>query len=213
MRRLPQKMAAVTLAVPQRERVPATVARTGDGWIDLLLQATPSTAPALLAHGGLFVEYFNDEGLCRLLARKGVGDEPEPVGGWGVGDVMRIDHDGAVQLLQARASIRADVVADIELISLETGARHRTTTTDLSGGGALLVSLPDARRGDAFEFELELPEHAIPVTGRLRVVSAALRERVAVEFTDLSLEDKTRVERFVVNVQSAARSARKVSAR
>lgn len=213
MRRLPQKMAAVTLAVPQRERVPAKVARTGNGWIDLLLQATPSTPPALLDHGGLFVEYFNDEGLCRLLARKGVGEEREPVGGWGVGDVMRIDHDGAVQLLQARASIRADVVADIELTSLDTGARHRTTTTDLSGGGALLVSLPNARRGDAFEFELELPQQAIPVTGRLRVVSSALRERVTVEFTDLSLDDQTRVERFVVNVQSAARNARRVGTR
>lgn len=213
MSRLPQKLAAVTLAVPQRERVPARVARTGDGWIDLLLQATPSTPPALLGQGSLFVEYFNDEGLCRLLARKGVGDELEPAGGWGLGDVMRIDHGGAVQLLQARASIRADIVADIELINLRTGARHRTTTTDLSGGGALLVSLPDARSGDAFEFELELPEQVIPVTGRLRVVSAAPQARATVEFTDVPLDDQTRIERFVVNVQSAARDARRIDVR
>ena len=67
---LPEITAEVTLAVPRRERVPASVAGTGDGWLDLLLQATPATPPSQLGQGGLFVEFVNDEGLCRLIGRE-----------------------------------------------------------------------------------------------------------------------------------------------
>jgi hypothetical protein len=209
MKRLPQRAAAVTLAVPRRERVPASVHRTGDGWIDLLLQATPSTPPSLLGQGGLFVEFFSEDGLCRLLGRKGVGDEREPIGGWGAGDIVRVDHDGAVQLLQARASIRAHIAAEITLTGLATGERHRTSTVDLSGSGALLMAVPGGRRGDAFEFEIELPDQPVPVTGRLRVVRVAPGWRAAVEFTDIADSDQTRLDAYVVNLQTAAREARR----
>jgi hypothetical protein len=209
MKRLPQRAAAVTLAVPRRERVPASVHRIGEGFIDLLLQATPSTPPSLLGQGGLFVEFFNEDGLCRLLGRKGSGEEREPIGGWGLGDVMRVDHDGAVQLLQARASIRAHIAAEITLTGLATGARQRTSTVDLSGSGALLMALPGGRRGDAFEFEIELPGQPVPVTGRLRVVRVAPGWRAAVEFTDISDADQTRLDAYVVNLQTAAREARR----
>jgi hypothetical protein len=209
MSRLPHKAAAVTLAVPRRERVPATVARSGDGWIELLLEATPSTPPSVLAQGALFVEFFNEAGLCRLLGRKGAVEEREPAGGWVSGDVMRVDHDGAVQLLQARASIRAAIAAEISLTSLATGERHRTSTIDLSGSGARVMAFPDVRRGDAFEFEIELPEQAIPVSGRLRVVRVVPGSRAAVAFTDISESDQTRLDAYVVNLQTVARNARR----
>jgi hypothetical protein len=209
MSRLPHRAAAVTLAVPRRERVPATVARSGDGWIDLLLNATPSTPPSVLAQGALFVEFFNEAGLCRLLGRKGASEDHEPAGGWVTGDVMRVDHGGAVQLLQARASIRAAVAAEISLTSLATGQRHRTSTVDVSGSGALLMSLPDVRRGDAFEFEIELPGQSVPVSGRLRVVRIVPGARAAVAFTDISESDQTRLDAYVVNLQTAARNARR----
>jgi hypothetical protein len=209
MSRLPHRAAAVTLAVPRRERVPATVARSGDGWIDLLLAATPSTPPTLLAQGGLFVEFFNEEGLCRLLGSKGVGEELEPAGGWGAGDVMRVNHHGAVQLLQARASIRAAVAVEVSLTSLGTDERHRTSTVDLAGHGALLMAVPAARRGDTFGFEIELPEEPVPVTGRLRVVRVVPGGTVAVTFTDISESDQTRLDGYVVNLQTVAREARR----
>jgi hypothetical protein len=209
MSRLPHTAAAVTLAVPRRERVPAIVAGTGEGWLDLRLQATPSTPPLLLAQGALFVEFFNEDGLSRLLGRKGVGEEPEPPGGWGAGDVMRIEHDGSVQLLQARASIHAHIVAEITMTDLETGARHRTSTVDLSGSGALLLALPGARGGDEYEFEIELPDEAIPVAGRLRVVRVAPGWRAAVQFTDISESDQTRLDGYVVHLQTVARHARR----
>jgi hypothetical protein len=209
MKHLPQRAAAVTLAVPRRERLPARVDRAGDGWIDLLLQATPSTPPSVLDKGGLFVEFFNEDGLCRLLGRRGVGEERDPVGGWGIGDVMRVDHDGAVQLLQARASIRAHIAAEISLTNLETGERHRTSTIDLSGSGALLMALPGARTGDELEFEIELPDRSPPVAGRLRVVRVAPEGRAAVEFSDISDADHTLLDAYVVNLQTAAREARR----
>jgi hypothetical protein len=209
MSRLPHRAAAVTLAVPRRERVPATVARTGEGWVDLRLEATPSTPSYLLGQVGLFVEFFNEDGLCRLLGRQGEGEEREPVGGWGAGDVMRVAHNGAVQLLQARASIHAHLVAEITLTDLATGARHSTSTVDLSGSGALLATLPGARGGDAFDFEIELPDEAIPLSGRLRVLRVAPGWRAAVEFTDIPESDQTRLDAYVVNLQTVAREARR----
>jgi hypothetical protein len=209
MSRLPQREAAVTLTVPRRERVPASVARTGDGWVDLHLQAAPATPPSLLDHCGLFVEFVNEEGLCRLLGHKGIGEDRDPIGGWGVHDVMRVDHDGSVQLLQARAFLRAEVAADVMLTNLVTGQRHQTSTIDVSGGGALLAAFTGGRHGDAFEFELELPELSVPVTGRLRVVRFTATRCVGVEFTDISESDQGRLERHVVNLQTAAREARR----
>jgi hypothetical protein len=209
MKRLPQRAAAVTLVVPRRERLPARVDRTGGGWIDVLLQATPSTPPSVLGTGSLFVEFFNDDGLCRLVGRKGMGEQREPAGGWGVGDVMRVDHGGAVQLLQARASIRAHIAAEISLTDLETGERRRTSTIDLSGSGALLMALPGARTGDELEFEIELPDRSTPVAGRLRVVRVTAEGRAAVEFSDISDADHTVLDAHVVNLQTAAREARR----
>lgn len=209
MTSLPEIAAEVTLSVPRRERVPASIARTGDGWVDLLLQATPSTPPSLLAQGGLFVEFVNDEGLCRLHGRQGQREERDPVGGWGINDVMRVDHDGAAQLLQARAFIRADVTAEIALRNVFTGTWQRTSTVDLSGGGALLTGVAGGREGDAFEFALELPGHVSPVTGRLRIVRFAEAMRAGVQFIEISEPDQGRLVRHVVNVQTAAREARR----
>jgi hypothetical protein len=209
MTSLPQITAEVTLAVPRRERLPASVAATGDGWLDLLLQATPATPPSLLGQGGLFVEFVNDAGLCRLHARKGVADRPEPVGGWGIDDVMRVDHDGAVQLLQARAFIRADVTAEVSLRHTVTGEMQKTSTVDLSGGGALLTGLAGAREGDSFDFEIDMPDHEPPVTGRLRVVRFTSSLRAGVQFTEISGPDQGRLMRRVVNLQTAAREARR----
>jgi hypothetical protein len=209
MTRLPQTEAEVTLAVPRRERVPASVARTGDGWVDLLLQATPSTPPSLLEKSGLFVEFVNDEGLCRLLGRKGTGLDYEPAGGWGVNDVMRVDHDGSVQLLQARSFIRADVSTEVTLRHVFTGARQKTSTLDLSGGGALLSGIAGAREGDGFDFEIEMPEYEAPIAGRLKVVRFTGAMHAGVQFTEISESDQGRLVRHVVNLQTAAREARR----
>jgi hypothetical protein len=209
MRSLPETTAEVTLAVPRRERVPASVERTGAGWLDLRLQATPSTPPSLLGQSGLFVEFVNDEGLYRLHARKGTGDRREPAGGHGVDDVMRVDHDGSVQLLQARAFIRADVSAAIALRHTVSGQVQTTSTLDLSGGGALLEGLAGAHEGDSFDFQIEMPDHEPPVTGRLRVVRFTSALHAGVHFTEISEPDQGRLMRHVVNVQTAAREARR----
>jgi hypothetical protein len=209
MSRLPQTEAEVTLAVPRRERVPARVARTGEGWVDLLLQATPSTPPSLMGQGGLFVEFVNDEGLCRLVGRKGIGRDREPAGGWGVNDVMRLDHDGSVQLLQARAFIRAEVITEVTLRHLFTGERQKTSTLDLSGGGALLTGVAGAREGDSFDFEIEMPELEPPIAGRLRMVRFTGAMHAGVQFTEISQSDQGRLVRHVVNLQTAAREARR----
>jgi hypothetical protein len=212
MMTLPEITSAVTIAVPRRERVPASVARSGDGWLDLLLQATPATPPSLLGRSALFVEFVNDEGLCRLQARKGLGAEREPAGGYGVDDVMRIDHDGAVQLLQARAFIRAAMEAAVLLRHAVTGQEQWTSTVDLSGGGALLAATAGAREGDSFDFEIELSEHEPPVSGRLRVVRLTGARQVGVQFTELAESDQGRLVRHVVDVQAAAREARRGAA-
>jgi hypothetical protein len=208
MMQLPEITAQVTLAVPRRERVPASVAHTGDGWLDLLLQATPSTPPSALRQGGLFVEFVNEAGLCRLHARKDHG-APEPPGGYGVNDTMRLTHDGTAQLLQARAYIRAEVSAEVSLRDPVSGQLQRTSTLDLSGGGALLAGIAGAREGESFDFEIELPEHEPPVTGRLRVVRFTGALHAGVQFTEIAEADQGRLVRHVVNVQAAAREARR----
>lgn len=212
MMALPEITSAVTLAVPRRERVPATVDRSGDGWLDLLLQAAPASPPSLLGRSALFVEFVNDEGLCRLQARKGLRAEREPAGGYGVDDVMRIDHDGAVQLLQARAFIRADLETDVFLRHAVTAQEQWTSTIDLSGGGALLARTAGAREGDSFDFEIELSEHEPPVSGRLRVVRLTGARQMGVQFTELAEADQGRLVRHVVDVQAAAREARRGAA-
>jgi hypothetical protein len=205
---LPDIAAEVTLAVPRRERVPASVERKGDGWLDLLLQATPATPPSLLEQGGLFVEFLNDEGLCRLHVRKGIGDD-EPHGGWGVNDVMRVDHDGSVQLLQRRSFIRAEVTVEVLLRHAFTGERQKTTTVDVSGGGALLTGLAGAHEGDIFDFEIEIAEFEPPVRGRLSVIRFTPSFCAGVQFIDISEPEQGRLVRHVMNIQTAAREARR----
>ena len=122
---------------------------------------------------------------------------------------MRIDHDGSVQLLQARTFIRAEVTAEVLLRHTVTGQMQKTGTVDLSGGGALLAGIAGGREGDTFAFEIEMPEHEPPVTGRLRVVRFTGGMCAGVQFTEISEPDQGRLVRHVVNVQAAAREARR----
>jgi PilZ domain len=209
MSRLPLKEAEVTLAVPQRERVPARVQDTGPGWVDLELQKAPSTPPSLMAQGGLFVEFVNDEGLCRLLGKQGTRDGRRPIGGWGVNDVLRVVHTNGVQLLQARSHIRAEWSTEVVLRNVFDGQRQKTRTIDLSGGGALLQGISGGRAGDAFDFELEMPGHELPITGRLKVVRFTSSMKAGVQFTEVSQGDRGRLTRHVVDMQAAEREKRR----
>jgi hypothetical protein len=163
----------VTLVVPKREDLQARVDDAAAGWIDLTLLTSPRTSWARLEHTQVSIHFGGAQGLCRLVGL--LGHRPQDAGlrvvGYGAGEVLRLSHRGAVQLLRRPSEVRARINARI--IVLRTGAPDHVAAevrcVALSGETLRVRGLPFAARGQHFEFDLFLSEHEAPLRGEFRV--------------------------------------------
>jgi PilZ domain len=208
--RPPRNGAEVTMHVPQRERVAAQVTSAGDGWMDLGMVQSVQTPAKQLERMRVFVEYVNDDGICRLV---GAVTPPDPDGPRGkvppgVIDVMRFDFKSSPQLLQRREFIRTDVGVDVNFAKMDSNAPGiAAKTVNVSGGGMLVAGLPGASVGDLYSFDLFLFRGDRPISGSCRIMRATGDGQAGVMFTIINPVEQDRIVRWAFGVAQAEKAA------
>jgi hypothetical protein len=202
----------VTLQVPQRERVAARVSGTGEGWLELGLLESPRTPMHQLERMRMFVEYVNEDGVCRLLGALEKPEQgqsrPRPTG-HGVVDAVRFAFTSSPQLLQRREFIRTDFVADVNLCRLESNAiAIAGKTVNVSGGGVLVRGMSTARVGDLYTFDLSLFRGDPPISGTCRVMRVTGDGLAGVMFTEVNSVEQDRIVRWAFGVGRAEKDER-----
>jgi hypothetical protein len=199
------------MQIPQRERVAARVDGTGVNFLELGLLQSPRTPMHQLERMRMFVEYVNEDGVCRLL---GALEKPEPGArprprGQGVIDVLRFAFTGKPQLLQRREFIRTDFVADVNFCKLESNSvAIAAKTVNISGGGLLARGMSTAREGDLYTFDLALFRSDAPISGTCRVVRVTGDGLAGIQFTQVNPVEQDRIVRWAFGIGRAEKDER-----
>ncbi len=209
----PESGTEVTLQVPQRERVAAKVSGAGTGWLELDLLQSARTPMRQLERMRMFVEYVNDDGVCRLL---GSLEKPAPGATrprsreYGVVDTVRFAFTHSPQLLQRREFIRTDFVCDITLclLSSTNAIAIAGKTVNVSGGGVLVRGLSSAQVGDLYTFELALFRGEPPISGTCRVMRITGDGLAGVMFTEIESVEQDRIIRWAFGIGRAEKDTR-----
>lgn len=109
----------------------------------------------------------------------------------------------ATKVEQRRELVRVDVMLPVVLRWRTTvGFRTlRTTTLDLSGGGALVVGPAGMKPGQPFTVCLALGDGGPDLLLRAEVVRVVERTRLALRFVDISDRQRERIIRFTLRYQ------------
>lgn len=164
----------VTLVVPQREHVQARVDVAAARWVDLTLLSSPLTAWHKLERMHVSLEFAGPRGLCRLMGRLGPRPHAERlrVVGYGVGEDVRFEHNGNVQLL-LRRTVPEPAGLDARIMVLRSGAPDEVVAdarcVAIAEDRLRIRGLTSAAVGQRFEFVLQLDTHEPAVEGEFVV--------------------------------------------
>lgn len=206
MNGLPDPGDAVTLCVPQRERLRAQVIDAGHDYLDLELPGAPRTPAQQFARAALFVEFVNDEGVCRMSGRLGSRGLTGGRSGSGADVRMRFVPAAAPTVFQRREHFRVD--AALRVAAWAAGRDHAPEpcwTIELSAGGMRLRGLRAPVAGTVHDFELELSAHEPSIAGTFKVVRVDGRAEAGVRFEWLAERDRARIAEFTVDAMRAER--------
>lgn len=188
---VPRRLQRVTLAVRDHE-LPALVEGEREPGLWTLVLLVPASGlggtpcPACLKFAG-------ERGLHELHGTLAAND--------GQGRVLFAVRAGKVE--QRRELVRVDVMLPVVLRWQTTiGVRTlRTTTLDLSGGGALMVGPAGMKPGQPLTVCLALGDGGPDLLLRAEVVRVVERTRLALRFTDISDRQRERIIRFTLRYQ------------
>ena len=177
----------VVLRTPSREMLSARVDAAGGDHTDLALLQAPTTSLDKLERGRTFLEFVNQDGVCRMLGHVRVLHGVQPQGdSYGVFEMLRFEHEGAVQLLQRREFVRTDHVAQVNLTPIGANSvAMQCVTLNVSGGGLLVRGVRGARSGDLLNFDLRLEPGMPVVTGTCRMVRTTAEGDHGLRFTTI----------------------------
>jgi hypothetical protein len=187
----------ITLSIPSVEELSAKVVGGGDGFTQLKLATRPRTDMDLLLRSQVFLEFVTDDGMWRTLGTVAL------VGS----DVLRFEHRGRVQLLQRRAHVRTDLIAQL-VVTPEGGKPRRCLTLNVSGGGALVRGLDDVALDGDLSFDLHLDLLPARIQGTCKVVRRTPDGCHGIQFTEIEEGDRDKLVRFAYTRENAARQAR-----
>jgi hypothetical protein len=193
--RLPRIGDSVSLAVPQREQVPARVEKIGINLIELDLLELPRTPAPQLERGSLMLEFVNEDGVARLHGRLDDSGVRTIGHAFDAAAAVRFQHKGTVQLLQRRESIRAITTLPLTVMAI-MGFDHyarRAQAREISGAGMVVQGLGAVEPGDGYRFELDLVPGEMPIEGQFRVVRAEGPDRATVHFTAIDRVERVRI--------------------
>lgn len=184
----------VTLSVPQRESVRASVRDRGPGWLELQLLESPRTGWDRLERCQVFVQWADSVGLGRLTGQVArVTGGGRKIVGFGRGEVVRFSHRGHAQLLRRSEAITTATTARITVIKVgpDQVARSALAVT-LGGAGMRVRGMVAPRPHELYHFDLEVPDGPI-VQGQFRVLGVSADGVADVRFTILSPRDKAAI--------------------
>lgn len=177
-----------TLSIPGLEELQARVAAVDEEHTDLLLLQRPRAGTNELDRSQAFLDYMTDEGVWRTIGTVRLID------GQG-SSTVRFEPRGRVQLLQRRAYVRTDCIAQV-IVTPADRPPCRCLTLNLSGGGMLLRGLPGAEPGEVVPFDLHLDLLPARIQGTMTVVRITPEGLVGVQFDEISEDDRDKLVRF-----------------
>jgi hypothetical protein len=190
--RLPFTGAPVTLVIDD-ERHGAVIEDIEDLRIDIKPVALPERM-RLTGAGDGYLEFVSDHGPCRMLGNASV---------LGDGGRVRFDATGQPQLLLRSERVRAPVEM---VIDVELGGEVLTgQTRDLRGAGVLIAGPLDVALGELVAYRLHVPGREEPVDGWGKVARIADDGDVALNFQDMSPDDRAAVLLAVFEAQRGRR--------
>lgn len=201
----------VQLRVPSREVLTARVDAVGPGHTDLALLQPSTTPPAQIERGRTFLEFVNEDGVCRMMGQVRVMPDAYPQGdAYGVFEMLRFEHAGSVQLLQRREFIRTDHVTPVVLTPPGSNSvAMQCVTLNVSGGGMLVRGARGVRAGDLLHFRLSLEEGQPALEGTCRVVRATGEGDHGVQFTTIEPKDQDALVAFAFNREREERDRKR----
>jgi hypothetical protein len=107
------------------------------------------------------------------------------------------------EVLQRRRFVRVPAPQPVTIVG-HGGERITTHAVNLSGGGMLLGGLDRLKLGDRVVFRIDLGADEPPVEGWGRVVRAGRRGDRALEFEEISKQQRERLIHFIFGRQRAA---------
>jgi len=190
-------------------RTEAGLAMPGADWVEVAVISnldevlrceTRDRRAAALGGRPVYMELGLSEAMLRLPGKVRVmGDHPTPV-------VLAVSATGPLEHLQRRQWVRAQTSVPVELL---VDARHgggvfRTTTLDLSGGGARVKLVGPMEVGELVHLTFWLPEGPLEVAGT--VLDATTDGSLRVAFEQVPESVSKRLVRFAFDVQLHRRS-------
>ena len=119
---------------------------------------------------------------------------------WGVEeDDLRFTVRDGVQVPQQRSASRLRIPLDVSVLTAH-GERVEARTLDISAVGLSLAGGGYGEPGDVVGLELDVPDHQPTIACRGRIVRGTI-EMTAIAFSDLSVEERERLARFIFAVQ------------
>lgn len=179
--------------------VSGSVETVGDRFLELSFPACDQDRPALDA-GGATLQFTSRRGVCQL---DGEISEIDPDR-----ETIRFDPTSEVVLVQRRDYVRVDAVIPVACVRAPRAPRRaRTKTSNLSGGGFLLVEGCGLQLDHIAEFVLELGDGLgpVPVTGR--VVRQTDTGGLGIQIEQISRRDRERIVHWVFDRERVDRRA------
>ena len=177
-----------TLSIPGLEELQARVSAVGEEHTDLLLLQRPRAGTNELERSQAFLDYMTDEGVWRTIGTVRLID------GQGSATV-RFEPRGRVQLLQRRAYVRTECIAQC-IVMPPDRPPCRCLTLNLSGGGMLLRGVVGVEVGEVVPFDLHLDLLPARIQGTMNVVRFTPEGLVGVQFDEISEDDRDKLVRF-----------------
>ena len=141
---------------------------------------------------GLIVEYTNPCGSVRFTGKVTASQRQDCVR-------IKVRSPELVSVVQQRAYVRAEVERPVE-VETPDGSLH-TRTVDLSGGGMRLAERGALVCGETVGFAVDVSPGARPIVGTARTVRFDAEARPALEFVSISVADRWRLVRFILELQ------------
>jgi hypothetical protein len=199
---LPELRQDVVITLPNRDQYRGRVSRVTEQEIVVVLMLDARKALTLGDASPMIVEFPGPRGLVRLEGRGTVATH----------DLVRFQHEGAVDIVQRRDFVRVRVVRPLAIAPVgddgEPGEWADALTVNVSGNGLLASSWSGSEScgiGDAVAFRLAPAGDEPEIAGRGRVARVGDDGQRGIAIEQIDREARRHLVRFVFEQERIAR--------
>lgn len=196
---LPELRQDVVITLPDREQYRGRVATVTDSEIAIVLMLDARMTLTLGDASPMWIEFPAPRGLVRLEGRGSVATH----------DLVRFEHEGAVDVVQRRDFVRVRVVRPLAIAPVGEdgmpGEWVETLTVNVSGNGLLASGPSTIELGDEIAFRLTAGEDEEPIGGHGRVARIGDDGQRGIAIEQIDREARRQLVRFVFEQERIAR--------